>query len=485
MLLKISVFSLYYFLYFSISLANSIYDNCYLVKNIILQEAKILTSDNLLILAIKNQCLSKKNIANLLEKIHNFYHQKGYILTQASFVGFDNKKNILQLNIQEGKISKIFLDNSINEKHYNFFAQFIDKTFNIFELNSALHTFNKLNNINAKIKLKYQKNKLEIHIYHQTDRQINLNLGYDNLGNNFTGLNRYKLGFNLYQHVNFDYTYSTKNFHFYYNYLSSFFNQKQQNIKFAGRSYRHNFGINSLLFNNNKQQLNLDNSLTLRGSQNYLDSIKLVTSSQKLTIGQISLAHIWQPFNNVSTKIKPSFLFGLSAFNANKDNNKNLPKNQFRLLKLDGEISYRLPISSLSMLHKIESQKSFSRLFGAEQITVGGYNSVSAFRENIINGDNGYILHNKIIANTNKILPTLFKYNTELEIFQNYGYVNNSKQAEIKSGRLSDFGFKINISKKLFTASLLSSWAIHKSNMFFYDKKENYNLYFEISFLLF
>jgi len=497
MFLKIIIFLLCYELYLNSALAKNIQNNCFFVKQTILQDATILTSDHQLILALQNQCLSKQNIATLLEKINNFYRQKGYIFAKASFVSFDVQKNILQLQIQEGLISSIVLDSSINQKHHIFFAGFIEKIFNIFELNSALQQFNKLHNLDAKMKISHQQNKLQIHIYQHSKQQVKLSLGYDNFGNNFTGLNRYKFGLNLYQHFNLDYIYSTKNFHsvvantglmwqknyFYYNYLLSFFNQKQQNVKFSGQSYRHGFGINSLLFNDTKQQINLDNSLTLRGSVNYLENIRLTTSLQKLTIGQTSISHHWQPSNNLSTKIKPIFMFGLSSFDANKDNeNQNLPQNQFRLLKLDAEISHRLPFLSLSMLHKLESQKSLSKLFGAEQITVGGYNSVSSFRENIINGDSGYIFQQKIIADIDKLLPEFTKSNVEAEIFHHYGYVNHHKQAEIKSGRLSDVGLKISVVEKKFSTSFTSSWAMHQSNMFIYNKPENYNLYFEITF---
>ena len=499
LLKKIITFLFFYCFYCVFALAENISQNCLLAKQIMLQQATILANNHHLFLEFENQCLNKQGINRLLKKINNFYSENGYILTNSNFTFFDYNKNILYIKIHEITISDILFDKTIHQQHHIFFKHFINKIFNIFELNSALQQFNKITNLNAKIKIIHQQNNLKIYIDNQKKPSVKLNLGYDNFGNNFTGLNRYKLDLNLYQHFNFNYTYSTKNFHsllidsnfkwrnnyFYHQYLSSFFNQQHQNIKFSGQSYRHNFGINSLIFLNKTHQINLDNTLIARGSTNYLDNIKLALSKQKLAIGQITITDHWKPNNNFSLKIKPSFLFGLSSFGAAKDYNKNLPKNQFRLFKLDLETSHPLPFLSAFMLHKIESQKSLHKLFGAEQITIGGYNSASAFRENIINGDNGYILQNKISFDVQQILPKLPKNHLELEAFHDYGYVSHNKPRQVKSGRISDAGFKINFLNKNFTTSLTSSWVIHQSNMFDYNKSENYNLYFNISIFLF
>ena len=500
LLKKIFIFLFFYcFCHVSCALAENTLQNCLLVKQIILQQATILTNNDNSLLEFKNQCLNKQTINNLLTKINNFYREKGYILVNSNFTFFDYSKNILYIKINETIISDILFDTNIGHQHHIFFKNFINKIFNIFELNSALQQFNKITNLNAKIKIIHQQNNLKIYIDNQKKPSVKLNLGYDNFGNNFTGLNRYKLDLNLYQHFNFNYTYSTKNFHsllidsnfkwrnnyFYHQYLSSFFNQQHQNIKFSGQSYRHNFGINSLVFLNKTHQINLDNSLILRGSTNYLDNIKLELSKQKLTIWQIAIIENWKLNDNFSLKIKPSFLFGLSSFGAKKDRHENLPKNQFRLFKLDLETSYPLPFLSAFMLHKIESQKSLHKLFGAEQINVGGYNSASAFRENIINGDNGYFLQNKISFDVQQILPKLPKNHLEFEIFHDYGYVSHNKPSQVKSGRISDVGLKINFVEKKFITSLTSSWAIHQSNMFDYNRSENYNLYFHISIFLF
>ncbi len=499
LLKKIIIFCLCYCFYCTFSLAENTLQKCVLIKQIILQQATILTNNNQFILDAKNQCFNKQNINQLLTNINNFYNEKGYILVNSNFTFFDYNKNILYIKINETIISDILFDKTINQQHYIFFKHFINKICNIFELNSALQQLNKIHKLDIKIKIINQKNNLKIYLYQPKKQSVKLNIGYDNFGNNFTGLNRYKLDFNLYEHFNFNYTYNTKHFHslfvdsnikwqnnyIYHQYLSSFFNQKQQNIKFTGQSYRHNFGINSLVFFNKTHQINLDNTLILRGSANYLDHIKLEINRQKLAIGQIAIINNWNLDNNFSLKIKPSFLFGLSSFGAIKDRYQNLPKNQFRLFKLDIETSYPLHFLSAMMLHKLESQKSLHKLFGAEQITVGGYNSVSAFRENIINGDNGYVLQNKISFNAKQILPKLPKNNLEFEIFHDYGYASHNKPSNIKSGRISDIGLKINFVEKKFTASLTSSYAIHQSNMFDYNKSENYNLYFNIGIFLF
>ena len=86
MFLKIIIFLLCYELYLNSALAKNIQNNCFFVKQTILQDATILTSDHQLILALQNQCLSKQNIATLLEKINNFYQSNIFYLYLKKYI---------------------------------------------------------------------------------------------------------------------------------------------------------------------------------------------------------------------------------------------------------------------------------------------------------------------------------------------------------------------------------------------------------------
>ena len=154
MLLKtIAIFLLSYFLCCDFSWAKNVKKDCLPIKKIVLQSNSILQSDNQIFLDAKQQCFKQKNIDNLLKKINNFYSEKGYILATANFTFFDYNKNILHLKINEIKISDILFAKVINQQHHIFFQNFINKIFNIFELNYALQKFNKITNLNAQIKI--------------------------------------------------------------------------------------------------------------------------------------------------------------------------------------------------------------------------------------------------------------------------------------------------------------------------------------------
>ena len=147
LLKKIFIFLFFYcFCHVSCALAENTLQNCLLVKQIILQQATILTNNDNSLLEFKNQCLNKQTINNLLTKINNFYREKGYILVNSNFTFFDYSKNILYIKINEIIISDILFDTTIGHQHHIFFKNFINKIFNIFELNSALQHFNKITN---------------------------------------------------------------------------------------------------------------------------------------------------------------------------------------------------------------------------------------------------------------------------------------------------------------------------------------------------
>jgi len=109
------------------------------------------------------------------------------------------KQNIqsgnLELKILEGKINEvIFGDNHFTDKMQEFTAfGFIEgNTLNLKDINQGLYQINRLQSNNATMKIEpaVTEGESKVYIANQKKFPARATIGYDNLGNEFTGIHR-------------------------------------------------------------------------------------------------------------------------------------------------------------------------------------------------------------------------------------------------------------------------------------------------------
>ncbi len=487
-------------------------------------------------------CVKGRILSKISNKIEEYYHQNGFIAAKVMVPKQNIKSGNLLLKIYEGKIAKLLInEDKITDQMQEITAfGFLEgDVLNINDVNQGIYQINRLPSNSAVMKLEPAKHEGEANIIIANQNQFpaRVNINYDNLGSEFTGIKRTTFSSNfdnflfLNDAINVSYTTNLddnskekelKSFSsgisvpLAYNTISFDYSRtdfrgtnKGQNATtiLTGYSNRKNITFERLLLNKGNLRISGNANLTTKESASYLNKEKITNSQRKLAIANIGL-NISNYFKNgTNITLNPSYSQGLRMLGAKKDQpytTADTAKAQFQLFKFYGNISKKVTIAKndapILLSSEVSSQISKHTLFGSESFSVGGYYSVRGFRENYINGDSGYHLRNKANFNLGQILVPLFAekdhkessllsknskylYKFTIEPFYDYGYVRNRYNDQ--SGRLSGAGLKTMFNSKYFTASLTYSCAINKSSLITSEKKENKMVFFELGLKLF
>jgi hemolysin activation/secretion protein len=505
-------------------------EECFPIKEIKLLDAKLISKrqQQKFLLPFIGKCMEAKILAEVITAVNEHYQSRGYVTTQVLVPKQNLQTGIFELQIIEGKIEKISLgkDRFVEDlQELTAFGTLEGDTLNIDDINQGIYQINRLPSNSAVMKIEPGSaiGQSKIVIDNNKRFPARATVGYDNLGNEFTGIHRTNFSGGLdnllFLNDAINLSYSTnlnddsqkkdiKSFTsgisipfgantFSYDYSHSEFRGINQGVSgplsLTGYSQRNNVTLDHVLLSEGNFRLSTSASLTTKSSASYLNQQKIETSERKLTIGTIDFTISNYFSNGLNLYLKPSYLKGLKLLNAKQDD-KNLtgdtPKAQFDYFTLYASLSKRLTIPKVeipfTLSTEVNAQYSKQTLFGTEQFSVGGYYSVRGFRENYINGDSGYYFRNK--ANFN--IGSIFKSSGEgfvnlnqfaIEPFYDYGYVKNKYADNGSDGRLAGAGVKTIFSSKYFNASLTYSWATNTSRLVTSDKKENKLVYFEVS----
>lgn len=515
---------------------------CFPIKSIALIDANSLAKrqQKKLTSSFIGKCVEAKTLTEIITAIQTYYNDQGYVTARVVVPKQNIQSGNLELKILEGKIDEVIVgDNNFADRMQEFTAfSFMEgDTLNLQDINQGIYQMNRLpsNNATMKIAPSLKEGEAKIHIANHKKFPARATVGYDNLGNDFTGIKRTNFSggidnlLSLNDAINLNYstnlnddsqTKDIKSFTssisipfgyntFSYDYSRSEFRGTNQGINGAilltGFSERNNITIDRVLLNKGNFRLSTNASLATKSSTSYLNQIKIETSERKLTIGNIGFTISNYFKNGTNLYLKPSYSKGLKLLNAKQDESKltaDIPKAQFDYFKLYASLSKRFTIPKAEipfiLSTEMDSQYSKQTLFGSEQFSVGGYYSVRGFRENYINGDSGYYLRNKANFNIGALVAPFTKNQDQnnqgffgknlthlnkfsFEPFYDYGYVKNKYVNSGADGRLAGLGLKTLFSNKYFNASLTYSWVKNQSRLITSKIKENKLIYFEIN----
>ncbi len=501
---------------------------CFAIKEIKLNNAESISKrqQKKLTSPFLAKCFEAKILSEIITKIQSYYNEKGYVAARVSVPKQNIQSGVIELNVLEGKIDEIIVgNNSFGDKMQEFTAFGINEgnVLQIEDINQGVYQINRLPSNSAKIKIEPSDNEGEAKVYVVNEKKfpVRTTIGYDNLGNEFTGIKRTNFSGSLdnllFLNDNINLNYSTNlnddsqkkdikslsssiSIPLGYNTISYDFSRSEflgqsegivASIRLSGYSQRNNITFGRVLLNKGNLRISNNLSLTSKSSASYLNKQKIEVSERRLAIGTIGFLVSNYFKNGANIYLKPSYSRGLKILNAKQDESDSIsgiPKAQFEIFKLYGSLSKQVVIPKLEfpvlLSTEIDSQHSKDTLFGSEQFSVGGYYSVQGFRENYITGDSGYYARNKanfnigsLFKGSDKNLVYLDKFS--LEPFYDYGHVRNKYNGS--SGRLSGTGVKTIFNSRYFNASLTYSWAVNHSKLITSPKTENKLVYFEIS----
>ena len=485
-------------------------------------------------------CVEAETLSKIMKSVNDYYQNAGYVTTQIKVPKQNLQSGIFELQIIEGKIEKIIFGADRRIEKMQKFMAFGDAegdVLNINDINQGIYQINRLQSNQALMKIAPGTKVGESLIMIENNKKFpaKFTISKDNLGNNFTGIQRtnFSSSFDnlLFLNDNFNLNYSTnlhdknkikdmksfaggfsipfKQYNFSYDFSRSEFKGQNQGIveplSLTGFSQISKITLDRIVINDAKLRIATNIAVSNKDSASYLNKEKIVTSARKLSILNLGLSASSYLDNTTSIYLNPSYARGLKIMNAKKDDSDSLktePRAQFDAFKLYANFSKKFIFSKINspLIFTSEMNAQYARqtLFGSEQFSVGGYYSVRGFRENYINGDSGYYFRNKLNFNFGSFLAPFDKNPDEknrnffdknlahlhkfsLEPFYDYGYVKNKYVDEGASGRLAGAGLKTAFNSKYFNASLTYSFATNHSKLITNNAKENKMIYFEIA----
>lgn len=365
---------------------------------------------------LKKYIGKNKDIYALMKELENKYIEKGYITVKVRLntekSDFENDK--ISLFILEGKIDKVFYDEKENDfKTFITFPRRKDNILNIRDLDQGIDNLGDDSKLDIKPSDRNEYSNLYIK---RKNKPVSFGINYNDLGQRDTSRHRIKYFLNTHNifglNESLDFSYQnklqsqykerdTRNFSFgvslpfkywkfSYNYDSS---EYLRTIKAMNRKYRATgltenqaFALRRVLHRNETHKIDMGGKLTLKDSKNYLDDIRLISSSRKLSILTLDAGYTGRNFSgllvaNIGVSI------GLKQFAANKDDEEwyreeYTPKAQFRKYNLD--LSWYRPIDKF--YYKINTSAQYSKdiLYSQEKIGIGDDMSVRGFKDESI-----------------------------------------------------------------------------------------------------
>ena len=500
----------------------------------------------------KDQCFKKSDLLLLKQKIENYYISRGYSNTRVYFDTKSLTNSILSIVILEGLVENIKLNNNSkidkklefreDSKIFTAFPFKKDKIFNIRDFEQGLDQINRLQSSNAKMRSDpgEKAGYSDVIIANEITSPTNIIFSYDNSGQESSGRNQKKIAlsqdnlFGLYDNIYINYSMDdesdrdkkfTKSFYSlfslplgYWTFASSYsesqylttVDELNSSYKVSGKTLSKTFQIDRVLKRGRKFKINFGSELNLKDTASFIKDIANNSGTHKLSILTIFNE------NTIYTEsgtlfVKPSYVTGLTAFNARQDLpdiNNNEAHAQYELIKLYGYYNTNFTIprtnTTLNYLFTLNSQLSKDTLYGTEKTSIGGRYSVRGFDENSISGDSGYHVRNDLKINLSYLLSkkllnsnfftfgertdsslTNLLSKTHLTIFYDYGYVRNKNiVSDAGEGYLSGSGAKLDYSGKYLDWDLTFSKGLHSPKFIqnIYDQqKDEESVYFNIS----
>lgn len=249
-----------------------------------------------------------------------------------------------------------------------------------------------------------------------------------------------------------------------------------QTYRSHGVSNNLDIGLRRLIHRNANSKIDAGLGLTHKKTENYLEDIKLISSSRKLTVGKLDI-NAQQKLLGGVMNINFAYSRGLPWFDAQNDLSRDdgVPKAHFN--KINFELSFYRPFmikkQQFAYSFNLSGQYSPDILYPSEKLAIGDDTTVRGFKDNSILGDKGYYVRNEISYHSPYFLEPFIAFDFG-QVKENYHEVNTPYYTNFMSG--ASIGSRLRY-KALF-ASLTYSKPINSPA---YLIKNNHEFYASLS----
>ncbi|RBP13271.1 hemolysin activation/secretion protein [Pseudocitrobacter faecalis] len=402
--------------------------SCFTLNHITLQHATLMSprEQQKMIRPWQGRCLNIVQITQLTDQISDWYIQRGYITSRAYLTEQDLSGGELHIAVLEGRLQQIRLEGVPVRTLAMTFPGLEGKPLNLRDIEQGMEQINRVRTTPVQIEILPGELPGDsiVNLTATPEFPLQASVTFDNSGQKSTGVGQISaslvgnnlLGLadkwfvsggrssafshsrdakNLAAGVSIPYGYGLFDYTYTWNDYLNVIDNAGYNWRSTGDTETHRVNYSHVLFRNGDLKTGVSLGLNHRVNRNFLDGVKLESSSQEFTSLLFGLNHTQKILGGVAT-FNPTFSRGMPWFNATDDHlYPDQPKAQFRKWSVNASWQRGLT-DKLWWLSSVYWQWSPDRLYGSERLSIGGESSVRGFKEQYISGDNGGYWRNEI-----------------------------------------------------------------------------------------
>ncbi|MQB35164.1 ShlB/FhaC/HecB family hemolysin secretion/activation protein [Rhizobium rhizogenes] len=390
-----------------------------------------------------NRCVGVGEINSLLRDLTHLYLNKGFVTSRVYVPAQDIAgTKVLRLVAVEGTLSDIYINGKPapgSGMLATAFPGMKGHITNLRDIEQGLDQINRLSSNNAKTAMLPGKTDGTsiLNIENKPDHPWHLSFGNSNLGQEQTGYSKssasvgYDNLFGINDQWNFSYEHSgpdypwrddgvgksnsySGNVSVPYGYWTLSLNGSWYGydssvpgnfgtLQTSGDSKQVGIGADRVIFRDKDSITTLNTGLTYKETNNFLLGSKIEVGSRKYTAGDLGISHSRRMLGGLWV-FDLSYSQGLNLFDAVAPGDAGAGDADPRFSKFTGTITVTRPFELAEQRFELNSivtgQYSPDNLFGAEQISLGGYSSVRGTRETMLYGNNGFFVRNDLVWRT-------------------------------------------------------------------------------------
>lgn len=391
----------------------------------------------------RNKCIGLTDINILLKDLTNLYMDAGYITSRVYVPEQDIAgTKVLRLVAAEGTLSDIYL----NGKPADYpgllataFPGMKGRAVNIRDVEQGLDQINRLSSNNAKTSMLPGKEPGAsiLNVENKPGLPWHFTVANNNLGQKSTGYSRSSISFrmdnlvNLNDLVSLTYEHSGPDYPWpndgvgqsnsisgsisvpygywtftlngsYYKYRSSV-PGNYGDIDTSGDSGQLGFNVDRVILRDQNSITTLNAGIAYKETNNFLMGNLIEVGSRQYSVANLGISHSRRMLGGLWV-FDLSYNQGLGLFGATKRGDPGAGDAEPEFSKFTGTINvtkpFQLASQNLQFSTLINGQYSPDNLYGAEQISLGGYSNVRGTRDSILFGNNGLFTRNEITWRT-------------------------------------------------------------------------------------
>ena len=387
-----------------------------------------------------NRCVGVGEINGLLRDLTHLYLDKGFVSSRVYVPAQDiAKTKVLRLVAVEGTLADIYVNGKPQPGSgvlATAFPGMKGEITNLRDIEQGLDQINRLTSNNAKTAMLPGKTDGTsiLNIENKQSHPWHMSLGNSNLGQEQTGYSKSSLNagydnlFGINDQWNFGYEHTGPDYPWrndghgksnsysgnvsvpygywtlsangsWYEYDSSV-PGNFGTIQTSGDSKQAGIGADRVILRDKDSITTFSSGLTYKETNNFLLGNRIEVGSRKYTVGDLGISHSRRMLGGLWV-FDLSYSQGLNLFDAVAPGDAGAGNADPRFSKFTGSITLTRPFEVAEQHLEINSivtgQYSPDNLFGAEQISVGGYSSVRGTRETMLYGNNGFFVRNDLV----------------------------------------------------------------------------------------